>query len=42
MRRLEAFLYVAAHNYKLFSKILNQILKNFKHIEVNVSPWAIQ
>ncbi len=40
MRRLEAFQYLAAQNYKLFSKTLNQILKNLKRIEVNVLSWG--
>ncbi len=40
MRRLEAFLYIAAQNFRLFFKILKSKFKNLKHIVVNLLSWA--
>ncbi len=34
------FLYEAAENFKIFSKIQNQGLKSMKHIAVYILSWA--
>jgi hypothetical protein len=40
-RRLEAFLYLAAQNFNLFSKIQDQNLKNQKPIAVDVLSYQM-